>query len=54
MAEAEQVPGRPPALAGIPARVQALDGRNPEVNPLLRALEGEHVQADQAAPANER
>ena len=53
MAEAEQVPRPPPVLAGIPARVQALDGRNPEVNPLPRAPEGEQVQADQAAPANE-
>ena len=34
---------RPPVLAEIPSRVQALDGRNREVNPLPRAPKGEQV-----------
>ena len=47
MAEAEQAPRPSPVHAEIPPRVQALD------NPLLRAPDGQLVQADQEAPANE-
>ena len=45
MAEAEYVSctRRPPVLAKIPARVQALDGRNRKVNSLPRAPKGEQV-----------
>ena len=45
MAEAEYVSctRRPPVLAKIPARVQALNGRNRKVNSLPRAQKGEQV-----------